>query len=519
MSLAYRTINNSLFNFLGWLWPIGLSLLATPYIVHHLGKDAYGILALVIAVLGYFALLDLGLSTATVKYIAEYHAVGNQKMLQKVISSNLLIFIVIGIGGGTLLAGVTPFLVNNVLRVPPSLADVAEFAFYIGAVGFLFTMMLGVLTAIPNALQRYDISNLLGIIIASATTLGTVGLLAAGFWLREVVLWNLFLSVLSVVLYAVVVRYLLPDLPFRLFFDWPAFRQSLNFGSMALIQRLSGTLLFQLDRFLIGALLGTVAVTFYVVPANLTKRIHSIVSRVTSIIFPLSSALHSTEQHLMLQRVYMRSAKFGLLAGSALAAPIAALSFPFLRYWMGLEFAQEGSAALTILALAYYMTSLTAVPSSVVHGIGRPEVNAFFSVGTGVLNVVFCLLLIPRFGLLGAAYANLTNGLVVPFYLHYVERHLLKLDTMQMLQKVYLGPMLLGAGILLFGTLVLAPRIGSLGEAILTILFSVILYGLLALILGIIDREDRLLLLGYMRSSFSQLRGLHPLLSQGEDTP
>jgi len=157
LSLAYRTINNSLFNFLGWLWPIGLSLLATPYIVHHLGKDAYGILALVIAVLGYFALLDLGLSTATVKYIAEYHAVGNQKMLQKVISSNLLIFIVIGIGGGTLLAGVTPFLVNNVLRVPPSLADVAEFAFYIGAVGFLFTMMLGVLTAIPNALQRYDI--------------------------------------------------------------------------------------------------------------------------------------------------------------------------------------------------------------------------------------------------------------------------------------------------------------------------------------------------------------------------
>ena len=499
MNLAHRTIHNVLFNLLGWLWPIGLSLLATPYIVRHLGKDAYGVLALVWAVLGYFALLDLGLSAATIKYISKYHALGDYEKVRKVINSNLLIFVIIGVGGGAILAGITPFLLDKVLLVPPSLIPLTRFAFYVGAAGFLFTMSLGVLTAIPNALQRYDISNLVGIVITTATTLGTVGLLAAGYWLREVVLWNLFLSVLSVALYIGIARHLLPEISWRPGFDWPTFRESLNFGSMALIQRISGAILFQLDRLLIGAFLGTAAVTFYVVPANLTQRIHGIVSRTTQVIFPVSSALQTTNQGARLQQVYLRSAKFGAMAGSALAVPFAVLSFPFLRYWMGPEFARQGSTVLTILAASYYLSSLTAVPSSTAHGIGRPDVNAAFASSVAILNVTLCLILIPRWGLVGAAYANLFGVvLVVPAFLFFMEHHLLQLETRLVLRKVYLGPTMVGAVVILFGAFVIAPQVRSLGIVLVGFLLCLALYGLLALLLGIIDREARLFLWHYL---------------------
>src|SRR5579863_1716295 len=62
---------NSVFNFLGQLIPMFVGVVTIPYIIRGLGPDGYGILSIAFMVLGYFSIFDLGLSRATVKFVAE----------------------------------------------------------------------------------------------------------------------------------------------------------------------------------------------------------------------------------------------------------------------------------------------------------------------------------------------------------------------------------------------------------------------------------------------------------------
>ena len=76
-SLTQKVITNTAFNMLGKVWGILVALFMTPYIVHHIGVDRYGVWALVSVVTSYFGLLDFGIGSSYVKYIAEFYT-GNK---------------------------------------------------------------------------------------------------------------------------------------------------------------------------------------------------------------------------------------------------------------------------------------------------------------------------------------------------------------------------------------------------------------------------------------------------------
>ena len=53
-----------------------IAFLMFPFIIRHVGVEDYGIYLLVGAFVGYFGLLDFGVGSALVKYVAEYNAKG-----------------------------------------------------------------------------------------------------------------------------------------------------------------------------------------------------------------------------------------------------------------------------------------------------------------------------------------------------------------------------------------------------------------------------------------------------------
>ena len=48
------------------------TLLITPYLIRELGQAEYGVYKLVAAITAYLLLLDLGIGSATTRYIAKY---------------------------------------------------------------------------------------------------------------------------------------------------------------------------------------------------------------------------------------------------------------------------------------------------------------------------------------------------------------------------------------------------------------------------------------------------------------
>ena len=489
MTLANKTIGNALSGVVGFAWPILLALVTMPYIVHKLGNEAYGVLALVTSVLGFFAFLDLGVTNASVKYMAEAYVQDDVEKINKIIGSSLVVYLIAGATGGCIIALMTNTLVQKILKIPPGYIADSTFAFYIASCGFLLNMVLGVFAAVPKAVQRYDVATKINIVISTFLTLLTVLTLYLGYGLREIVILNFLSSLASLAVYMLVAKSLVSDISIRLSFDPATFRKLFAFGAYSLLVMISSTVLFQLDRLMIGSFAGAAQVAFYVVPASIALRIHGFIASIMGVVFPLCSELHATGQQEKLRKLYLKASKYSLILGLSVATPLITLSFQVMKYWMGDEFAAKSSLVLAILSTSSLFTSLTVIPSYLLDGIGKPKVNAFFSVLSALMNICLCLLLIPKYGVKGAAFAGLANGLFVILCLVTVDMKILHIGLAR-LAADWSRPIAasLVQGMITFA--LIAPIVTGITTLIAGLVGSVVVFYLLTLLFKAVDKND-----------------------------
>jgi O-antigen/teichoic acid export membrane protein len=494
LTLANKTIDNALAGIIGFAWPILLSLFTTPYIVHKLGNDAYGILALVTSVLGFFAFLDLGVTNASIKYIAEAFAKRDIAEINRIIGSSLAVYLTVGTLGACIIFLMTSTLVQNILKIPASFAKDTTFAFYLAACGFILNMMLGVFAAVPKAIQKYGIVTKVNILVGSSLTLFTVLILYLGYGFREVVILNFVSSLISLAVYLFLTKRLVDGVIVRVNFDTTTFKKLFAFGFFSLMGAISGTILFQFDKLLICAFVGSAYVAFYVVPANIATMIHTLIANQMSVVFPLCSELHSTGKHDQLKDLYLKGSKYAFILAISVATPIIVLSSKIMHFWMGAEYGEKSGMVLSVLATSYLVTSLTVIPHYLINGIGKPKINAIFSLISGILNLCLCLILIPNYGIIGAASANLANFAIVALYLVVIDKHIMRIGILNLLIKIWLRPLLVA---MVQGCMIIwlfAPFINSILNLLITLLFSVLIYYLLAYFFRVFNAEDIYLL-------------------------
>jgi len=76
-----------------------------------------------------------------------------------------------------------------------------------------------------------------------------------------------------------------------------------------------------------------------------------------------------------------------------------------LTVWMGPKFSSEGTLVLQILAGGALVNFLARVPYVAVQAVGRPDITGKFHLIELPLYIALCALLIPRWGIVGAALA------------------------------------------------------------------------------------------------------------------
>lgn len=500
MELRKKIIKNSIFSIIEFSWPILTSLLATPYIVHKLGTDAYGILALVSVTLGFIGVLDLGLTGAAIKYIAECYEKKDFKMINRIIGSTILAYSFIGALVGLLILGLANTLTISVLKVPQNFVEVTKFAFYLAAFGFFLNLILGIFASIPKALQRYDISTKISIFIGTFSVLATVGLLHFGFWLREIVILGIIISILGLTTYYLVAKKLIPSLKIDWTFDKKLFLKLLSFGGFFLLSSVSAVILFHLDKLLIGSFLGISVVAYYVIPGNIASKIQGVINSASNIAFPVSSALEGQNDKGKLHKLYFEGTRITLILATMLSVPLIVFADKFLLYWIGEEFAINSGNVMRVLVATYYFLSIGAVIWAICLGAGRSKINAFFAFFAAFLNITLLIFMVRPWGILGAAVAYFLSAFInAPLLIGYIERKVLKLSGFRfwrIFSKIFLVGVIQS---------LICILLRAFAYNILVTLFfmgiSVLIFPLIYVLLGFMQEGDRKLL-GIFLSKF-----------------
>ena len=432
---------NAGFNFLGAAAPALLSIVTLPYIVGKLGAADFGLLVLVTAIVGYFALIDINLTAGSTKFVAQYNATGDMGQVHATASFGLVIYACIGTVGMLALLWFARPLVTHVFSIPPARVDTAVLAVQVASIGFLMGQVQAYLQSLLGALMRYDLAGPTEAAFGSTVTMLTVGVLALGHGLVTVVVLRVAMSVLQILVVCLLLRHLLPSWRFV----WPSpslRRELLGFSAYAFLGRAAMLTYAHADRLLIGAKLGVEALSYYAVPSTLANRVMALVFRLSGVMFPHASALAAQGRNDELRSHYLLATRYLFYLNGAISLTLATLAGPILATWLSADFAAKGTAVMVMLSLTLWLDSLTNLPSQINDGLGHPRVTGLFAVGRVALGMAFIAFGISQAGIAGAAAGHLTASLVMStLFLVWVHGRTVPVPLQLLLLKAYAAPL------------------------------------------------------------------------------
>ena len=245
------------------------------------------------------------------------------------------------------------------------------------------------------------------------------------------------------------------------------------------------------DTLMLGYFCTSSEVGIYNIAAP-TAKLTGIVLTAFGIIFmPVATELYARNRIEDLRNVYSSVTKwiFAIVLPGFLL--MALFSASIIRTMFGAEY-EEGAMALSILAFSYFVSALVGLASSLLTTYGRTKILMGCSFAGAGSNVLFNFLLIPMYGVNGAAIATGTSAVLGSvLYLFFVYR----IAKMQPFRLSYVKPLLASliavSVIYIITKYVMGVSLFSLAGMLFVFLF---LYFFLLLVLKSFEEEDLMIM-------------------------
>jgi O-antigen/teichoic acid export membrane protein len=148
------------------------------------------------------------------------------------------------------------------------------------------------------------------------------------------------------------------------------------------------------------------ALTYYSSPFALVSRTAIFPASVAITLFPAFSYYQAHRPEAVAELSW-RPLKYLVLTAMPLLVVLVVFAPEILALWLKGDFAARSTGVLRILAVSFSLNALAYIPFSAVHGLGRPDFKAKLDLLAVPLFVILSWILIPRYGVAGAALAKL----------------------------------------------------------------------------------------------------------------
>jgi O-antigen/teichoic acid export membrane protein len=394
---------NSLWNLVGSVAPILLGVIVIPYLIRQVGVEAFGILTLVWALIGYFSLFDFGLGRALTQQIANRRAAGLVEQLSSLINTGLLLTVATGVVGGALLAALANTLGHKWLNVSVSLQEVTVFSLLIASLGIPLTTLTTGLRGVLEAYEDFKTVNLLRLLLG----LANFGFPVISVWIfgprLDMMVFSLIMARLVVLgAHIFSVKKITPSYLKLSLIHRKDMISLISFGGWMTVSNVIGPLIVMSDRFIISFMLGASLVAYYTVPFEVLFRVLLIPMALTAALFPRLTSLFAIDLQAA-KHLYKKSLKTVAAVMFSICFLIVVSSYWGLKIWLGQDFAQNSWYIAAVLAVGVLFNSAAQIPFAALHALGSVRVTALIHLAELILFIPLLFVFLRYFGLLGAA--------------------------------------------------------------------------------------------------------------------
>ncbi len=404
--VARKIIRNTFFNIIGRFWGILTALLLTPYIIDRIGIERYGIWAITGVVTGYFGLLDFGIGTSFVRYMAEYYTLRDFRKINEAVNTGFVFYSVVA----ALIIVPAFYLVGplvNLFNIPQELRSEAEFVLLLGILLFAVSGALSPFAAVPGGLQRMDITNKAAIAVSVPGIIGTIAFLEAGWGLPGLMINNAILLAAGGTVNICIAFRILPELKFNpMLCSREMFRRLSGFGVRLQIARIASMVSVNMDKLLIGYFLSIGLVAFYQLGSSIVEKTKSVALLFLSALVPAFSEIDASGGREKLVEGYLRGTKYLAFISVPLFVFVIISAPQIMRVWMG-EGYEKSAWIIRITGAGWLCAVLAGVRGAVVQAIARPGMEMKAGLVAVALNLPLSIIFIARFGFMGVAFGTL----------------------------------------------------------------------------------------------------------------
>jgi O-antigen/teichoic acid export membrane protein len=395
-----QIIKNVLMNWAAFAATIGIGFVMSPFLVRHLGDSIYGVWILVGSLVGYLGLLDFGITSSTVKYIAEYRALKDQTAINRLVTTSLAIYSVIGVV--TLaVSTIAAVFFNKIFDTPLSFSTAAAVVLITGcnlALSFPASVFVGLI----RGYQRYDIDSTITVITLIIRSSLIVLLILKGYGILTLAAVTFAFDMFRLI-YLIRWAYKLNshiEIK-REHYDYAQMRKLFGYSIFAFLMIIGKKLIFYTDAIVIGIFMPLAAVTLYSVANRLVTYLLQ-VSETLGVLTPTASDMGARNDQRAIKEMLVISTKYMLLIALPVAAVFLILGESFITLWMGQEYA--GSAVILSILTVSVLAHLLEMPAhTMLLGLGKHRIVAWFTLAQSVINLGLSLALVKPYGLKGVA--------------------------------------------------------------------------------------------------------------------
>jgi O-antigen/teichoic acid export membrane protein len=415
----------------------------SPFILHHLGDEAFGLWILIFSVTGYYGLFDLGIRSSIVRYVAKYSANEEYDELNRLVNTAMFSYSGIGVVA-MLITLIATYYVNSIFKIPPEFVGTARWLLLMVGASVSLGFPVGVFSGILEGLQRFYVLNFTNITSTILRAILIVVALRHGGGLLSVALITVAFPLINGLVNATVA---FRHLRLRIgpqYVRRTSLRLIAGYSGMTFLIIVASRLRFKTDAMVIGTFVSAAAITYFTIGARLVDYASEVVSSLAQIFIPMSSQSQAKGDVDGLRKIFVVGNRACAFIIFPITAVLTVLGKSVIEAWMGAKYV---ATAYPVLLVLLYPTTLMLAQSAsgrTLWGMAKHRTWAWVVLAEGISNLILSIILVRPYGILGDAI-----GTAIPLscsMIFFLPRHLCNLLGIKLgtyLSRAFLMPLML----------------------------------------------------------------------------
>ena len=403
-----------------------VGLLYTPYMLRMMGQSEYGMYSLVVSVVAYLTILDLGFGNTIIRYTAKYRAEGKTEEQKSMFGMFIVLYSAIGVIA-FILGLVLYFNIDSIYGNSLTTEELRKTHILILLMVFnlAFTFPLSIFGSIVTAYEKFVFQKVVQILRIVLNTLIMIVLLEFGYRAIGMVVLITILNMATLFTNFWYCKYKI-KIQIRFGnFSWKFFKELAGYSFYIFLGAIIDRLYWSSGQLVLGAYVGTAAVAIFAVGIQLEQMYMGFSTAISGVFLPKITAMATKEKsEKEISDLFVRTGRIQFIVMAFILTGFILFGHQFILLWAG-----EAYNDTYIIALLFFIPLtiplIQNLGITILQARNQIKFRALLYIAIAVLSLVMQFFLVEKYGGIGCAAAiggALVIGHVLVMNIYYYKK-------------------------------------------------------------------------------------------------